>query len=148
MTIIKMYLYFMKLLYNIWSPHLWFSLVSLSMAYPKEPSDLLKKQYYSYIHNLPLFYPYDKFDTHFTKLLKEYPLTPYLDNNVSFLKWINYIRNKTDEIYNVETKNLNQTIRDYYNHYETIDEEKKNISLKNYFTICIILTIAIVYLKK
>ena len=138
----------MKLVYKIWSPHLWFSLITLSMKYPKHPTELIKKQYYSYIHNLPLFYPYDKFDTHFTKLLKEYPLTPYLDNNVSFLKWINYIRNKTDEIYNVETKNLNQTIRDYYNHYETIDEEKKNISLKNYFTICIILTIAIVYLKK
>ena len=46
-----MYLYDMKLLYRVWSPHLWFSLITLSMKYPKYPSDIIKKQYNICQHN-------------------------------------------------------------------------------------------------
>ena len=138
----------MKLLYKIWSPHLWFSLETKAIAYPKSPSDLLKKQYYSYIHNLPLFYPYDDFDKHFSKLLKRYPLTPYLDNNVDFLKWINFIQNKTNSLYNVKTKTFKETILDYYKQYETKEEETQYLNIKTYITVCIILTILIIYLYR
>ena len=137
----------MKLLYKIWSPHLWFSLITLSMKYPKYPTELIKKQYYSYIHNLPLFYPYDDFDIIFTKLLKKYPLSPYLDSNLDFLKWINFMQNKTDEVYNIESKTLNETIVDYYNQFENIDIKKRYVSLKKYITVSIIFVLIIVYIS-
>ena len=136
----------MKLVYKIWSPHLWFSLITLSMKYPKHPTELIKKQYYSYIHNLPLFYPYDDFDIIFTNLLKKYPLSPYLDTNIDFLKWINFMQNKTDELYNIESKTLTDTIVDYYNQYENIDIKKRYISLKKYITVTIIFALIIVYM--
>ena len=136
----------MKLLYKVWSPHLWFSLITLSMKYPKHPTDVIKKQYYTYIHNLPLFYPYDNFDHIFTKLLQKYPLSPYLDTNLDFLKWINFIQNKTDELYELDTKTLNETIVDYYNHYESIDIKKRYVSLKKYITVSIIFVLIIVYI--
>jgi len=116
------------------------------MKYPKYPTELIKKQYYSYIHNLPLFYPYDDFDIVFTNLLKKYPLSPYLDTNLDFLKWINFIQNKTDEVYNLESKTLNDTIVDYYNQYENIDIKKRYISLKKYITVSIIFVLIIVYI--
>jgi hypothetical protein len=116
------------------------------MKYPKYPTELIKKQYYSYIHNLPLFYPYDDFDVIFTKLLKKYPLSPYLDTNLDFLKWLNFIRNKTDEIYNIESKSINETIVDYYNQYENINIKKRYISLKKYITVSIIFVLIIVYM--
>ena len=137
----------MNLLYHVWSPHLWFSLITLVMSYPQNPTDIIKKQYYTYINNLPLFYPYDNFDKNFEILLKTYPVTPYLDTNLDLLKWVNFIQNKTDEMYKIKTKTLNDTILDYYKHYETIDEEKKYISLKTYFSVCILLVIAIIYFK-
>lgn len=136
----------MKLLYKVWSPHLWFSLITLSMKYPKYPTDIIKKQYYTYIHNLPLFYPYDNFDGIFTNLLKQYPLSPYLDTNLDFLKWINFIQNKTDELYEMNNKTLNETIVDYYNHYESIDIKKRYVSLKKYITVSIIFVLIIVYI--
>lgn len=117
------------------------------MKYPKYPTDLIKKQYYSYIHNLPLFYPYDDFDAIFANLLKKYPLAPYLDTNLDFLKWINFIRNKTDEVYNIESKTLNETIVDYYNQYEDINIKKRYISLKRYITVSIIFVLLIVYMS-
>ena len=138
----------MNLLYQVWSPHLWFSLITLAMSYPQNPTDIIKKQYYTYIHNLPLFYPYDNFDKHFELILRTYPITPYLDTNLDLLKWVNFIQNKTDEVYKIKTKTLNDTILDYYKHYETIDEEQRNISLKTYFSVCILLVLAIIYLKK
>jgi hypothetical protein len=136
----------MKLLYSVWSPHLWLSLITLSMKYPKYPTDIIKKQYYTYIHNLPLFYPYDNFDKIFTKLLKKYPLSPYLDKNIDFLKWINFIQNKTNEMYEIDTKTLSETIVDYYNHYENIDTKRRYLSLKKYITITFILVLIIVYI--
>ena len=136
----------MKLLYKVWSPHLWFSLITLSMKYPKYPTDIIKKQYYTYIHNLPLFYPHDNFDHIFTKLLKKYPLSPYLDTNLDFLKWINFIQNKTDELYEMNTKTLNETIVDYYNHYESIDIKKRYVSLKKYITVSIVFVLIIIYI--
>tara|TARA_Y100000741_G_C18251019_1_gene557302 strand:+ start:922 stop:1290 length:369 start_codon:yes stop_codon:yes gene_type:complete len=117
------------------------------MKYPKYPTELIKKQYYSYIHNLPLFYPYDDFDIIFTKLLKKYPLSPYLDSNLDFLKWINFMQNKTDEVYNIESKTLNETIVDYYNQFENIDIKKRYVSLKKYITVSIIFVLIIVYIS-
>ena len=138
----------MNLSYKIWSPHMWFSLMTLCISYPKTPTDLVKKQYYTYIHNLPLFYPYDSFDTRFEMLIKQYPLLPYLDSNVSFLKWLNFIQNKTNELYDIKPQPLNDSITEYYRNFETEKERKTHIQLKSYFTIVAIMILLIIFLHR
>lgn len=137
----------MKLLYKIWSPHLWFTLTSLSFSYPKNPSDSFKKKYYSLFHNLPFFYPYDKFDKHFSKILKTYPISPYLDSKQSLIKWINFVRNKTNAIYELPIMTESEYLKEYYDNYADKREYKKQIKLKKYFTITAIMIVLIIYLK-
>jgi hypothetical protein len=133
----------MKLQYKIWSPHLWFSLITLSFSIPNNPSDLLKKQYFAYINNLPTFYPYDKFNEHFEKLLVKYPVTPYLDNKNTFLKWIHFIKEKTDIIYGYKPITMRQFLSEYYNHYTNESKLRRDLKLAKY---CIVLLIIILFI--
>lgn len=58
---------------------------------------LLQKKYYEFIHNLPLFIPTESISKNFSKLLDKYPVTPYLDNKMSFIKWTHFIHNKINK---------------------------------------------------
>ena len=137
----------MKLIYKVWSPHLWFTLTSLTISYPKNPSDAFKKKYYSLFHSLPIFYPYDGFDKRFSKILKKYPLSPYLDSKESLLKWINFVRNKTNKIYDVPEMSESDYLKDYYDHFRDRKEYKHGVKLKKYFSISVVMVLLIVYLS-
>ena len=82
---------------NIWGPHYWFFLHTISMTYPIRPNALTKKKYYEFIQNLPLFIPVEKISTEFSKLIDEYPITPYLDNRESLIRWMHFIHNKINQ---------------------------------------------------
>ena len=137
----------MKLLYKVWSPHLWFSLTTLTFSYPKKPSEDFKKQYYTLFHNLPIYYPYDNFDNHFANILKQYPITPYLDSKKSLIKWINFVRNKTNKIYELPEQKENDYLREYYDNYTDKREYKRGLKLKKYFTITALMILLIIYIK-
>lgn len=55
---------------------------------------LQKKKYYNLIQNLPIFIPIDEIGNYFSQLLDKYPVTPYLDNRDSFVRWMHFIHNK------------------------------------------------------
>ena len=46
----------MGLNYNVWLPHLKFTLQTIAMTYPSKPNDVSKRKYYDLIQNLPLFF--------------------------------------------------------------------------------------------
>ena len=80
---------------EIWVPQLQFLLQTISVMYPVNPNDVSKKKYYDTINNLPVFFPHKPMGEHFTKLLNQYPLTPYLKSRESFMIWVHFINNKT-----------------------------------------------------
>ena len=82
---------------EIWVPYYWGFLHTIAFCYPNYPTTITKKKYYEFIHNLPLFIPTDSISKHFSKLLDKYPVTPYLDNKTSFLRWTHFIHNKINK---------------------------------------------------
>ena len=82
---------------KVFGPHYWFFLHTISMNYPKYPNAVTKKKYYDFIQNLPLFIPVEKHAADFSKLLDEYPVSPYLDSRDSFVRWMHFIHNKINE---------------------------------------------------
>ena len=78
---------------EIWGPKYWFVLHSIARTYPENPSDAIRKIYYSCIRNIPLFLPDKSIGNSFVSLLDEYPVTPYLDSRLSLMKWTHYIHN-------------------------------------------------------
>ena len=103
---------------TIWGPHYWFFLHTIAMTYPIRPNDVTKKKYYEFIQNLPLFIPAEAMSGEFSKLLEEYPVTPYLDSRDSFIRWMHFIHNKINEKLEKPKISINDFYVNYYEEYK------------------------------
>jgi hypothetical protein len=108
---------------KIWGPHYWFFLHTLAMTYPHHPNTVTKKKYYEFIQNLPLFLPVEEISGEFNKLIDKYPITPYLDNRNSFVRWMHFIHNKINEKLEKPQITLNNFFLQYYDKYKSQDEK-------------------------
>ena len=113
---------------NIWGPHFWFFLHTLAMSYPHHPSIVTKKKFYDFIMNLPLFLPVEAIGADFSKLLDEYPITAYLDNRESLIKWMHFVHNKINEKLEKPKISLNEFYLRYYEEYKP-----KDMKFKEYY---------------
>jgi hypothetical protein len=81
---------------TIWGPHYWFFMMTIALSYPDTPNSVTKRKYYDFIINIPLFIPNPDIGDKFSRLLDKYPVSPYLDNRESFVKWVHFIHNKVN----------------------------------------------------
>jgi len=103
---------------KVWGPHYWFFLHTISMSYPVRPNAVTKKKYYEFIQNLPLFIPVEHISGEFSKLIDKYPVTPYLDNRDSFIRWMHFIHNKINQKLEKPQLSLNDFYVKYYEEYK------------------------------
>ena len=115
---------------NIWGPHYWFFLHTVAMTYPHYPNTITKKKYYEFIQNIPLFIPVEQISTEFSKLLDKYPITPYLDNRDSFIRWTHFIHNKINQKLEKPEISLNTFFTSYYDAYKP-----KHTKMNEYYKI-------------
>ena len=108
----------------IWGPHFWFFLHTIAVSYPLYPNTITRKKYYEFIHNLPLFIPVENISKYVSKLLDKYPVTPYLDNRDSFIRWTHFIHNKVNQKLEKPKISLEEFYVQYYEHYKS-----KNVKL-------------------
>jgi FAD-linked sulfhydryl oxidase len=135
---------------KIWGPHFWFFIHSVAMTYPKTPNDVTKKKYYEFVQNLHLFLPEEKISSSFKNLLADYPITPYLDNRESFVRWVWFIHNKINEKLEKPQITLEQFYKQYNDVYKstttkTIEYYKFREKL-SYLIVMVLLTSTIYYL--
>jgi hypothetical protein len=133
---------------KVWGPHYWFFLHTLAMTYPIHPNTVTKKKYYEFIQNLPLFLPVEQISGEFSKLIDKYPITPYLDNRDSFVRWMHFIHNKINEKLEKPKISLDNFFINYYNEYRTYDEkiiEYNKIRGKVIYFAIIIAMICLIY---
>jgi hypothetical protein len=83
---------------DVWGPHYWYFLHAITLTYPKYPNAITKKKYYDFVHTIPSFIPVENMASTFSKLLDEYPVTPYLDSRKAFVSWMHFIHNKINKI--------------------------------------------------
>jgi hypothetical protein len=113
---------------SVWGPHYWFFLHTIALNYPQFPNAVSKKKYYDFISNIPLFIPVENIANHFSNLLDQYPVSPYLDSRDSFIKWIHFIHNKINERLEKPKMSLSDFYICYYNEYKP-----KIISMKEIY---------------
>ena len=113
---------------NVWGPHYWFFLHTIALNYSQYPNAVTKKKYYDFLTNIPLFIPVDNISVQFSKLLDEYPVTPYLDSRDSLIKWVHFIHNKINEKTEKPKISLSDFYINYYNAYKP-----KIISIKEIY---------------
>lgn len=102
---------------SVWGPHYWFTLHTIALNYPQNPNAATKKKFYDFIYNMPLFIPHRDISNTFANILDKYPLTPYLDNKKSFIKWMHFIHNHINKTLNKPPIDYYEAIDKYYTHY-------------------------------
>lgn len=102
----------------VWGPYYWFVLHTIALTYPHNPNETIKKKYYDFIQNLPLFLPISTIGNKFSELLDKYPVSPYLDSQQSFTKWMHFIHNKINVNMGKEEATMEETMVNYYEHYK------------------------------
>lgn len=101
---------------DVWGPHYWFFLQTVAYIYPETPNTVIKRKYYDFIQNIPLFIPNDEISKLFSVYLDKYPVTPYLVKRSSLLRWIHFIHNKIN-------KKLNKPVISYWEAIENYQEQ-------------------------
>jgi hypothetical protein len=135
---------------TVWGPHYWFFLHTISICYPLRPNSITKKKYYEFIQNFPMFIPIESISTYFSKLLDEYPITPYLDTRDSFIRWVWFIHNKINQKLEKPKISLSKFYELYYEQYKPKDVKYKEFNkLKNkliYLFVLVLFISTIIYL--
>jgi hypothetical protein len=127
---------------DVWGPHYWFFLHTIAESYPKNPNDVTKRKYYDFIQNMPLFIPIEEMGNKFSEILDRYPVSPYLDNRDSFVRWVHFIHNKFNVLLGKREITLPQALDNYRNEYKPKPvrlSEKLNLK-KHYIHLAVILT--------
>ena len=110
---------------KVWGPYYWFVLHTIALSYPLKPNEVTKRKYYEFIQNLPIFLPNPDIGDNFSKLLNNYPVTPYLDSRSSFIKWMHFIHNKINKDLDKPQMLYSDAIINYYKNYEPKPKVKK-----------------------
>ena len=138
---------------KIWGPHYWFFLHTLASTYPHTPNEVVRKEYYDFIQNLPLFLPIAEIGNEFSRLIDLYPVTPYLDSRQSFMKWMHFIHNRVNEKIKKPTVNYNDFLEQYFSLYKPKEEiDLESIRNREKFIyggilLAILISIFIIYKK-
>jgi len=136
---------------KIWGPHYWFVLHTIALTYPVKANETVRKKYYDFIENLPIFIPIENIGNYFSKLLDKYPVTPYLDSRESFIKWVYFIHNEVNKELGYEELTLSESLEKYYKHYENSEKQFQINTREKYIyfgiLLLLILTTIIIYKK-
>jgi hypothetical protein len=73
---------------NIWGPHLWFSLHTISFTYPLKPTNEDKINYKNFFLNLQNMIPCSVCKKNYKRHLKEHPIDNFLENRKLFVYWV------------------------------------------------------------
>ena len=138
---------------SIWGPHFWFTLHTIAHTYPLHPNDVVKKKYYDFIQNLPLFIPNSEFGNKLSEYLDKFPVTPYLDSRMSFLKWMHFLHNRINIKLGKPIMEFDESLEAYYAQYAPKDTKQFALFREKYkfymgvFVLLLLLGIGYLYHK-
>ena len=143
---------------EVWGPHAWIFLHSVTLNYPENPSELQKQKYKEFFDSLQYVIPCEKCAYNYGIKLKNHPVR--LDSKSDLVEWLIEIHNMVNlsngkkEITRDEFMNIYKGIYTNPQKQKIISEEKESKKImiqekNNYFnnnTLTIILVIIVIFL--
>ena len=103
---------------NIWGPHLWFSLHTISFNYPLRPNDDEKKYYYDFFNNLQEVIPCSVCKKNYKRHLNEHPIKNFLNTRKTLVYWVIDMHNMVNGEIGKKTLSYENVIKKYENVYK------------------------------
>jgi hypothetical protein len=91
---------------NIWGPHFWFTLHTITLGYPDNPSYADKRRFNDFFTSVQYILPCQKCREHYRNHLNNFPISISLDNKESIVKWL-------FDLHNQVNISLNKNIMEY-----------------------------------
>lgn len=107
---------------NIWGPHLWFILHTITINYPLKPTEDDKKNYKNFFLSLEKVIPCNICKKNYKRHIKEIPIDDKLNSRKDLFEWMVDMHN----VVNGETGKKILSYKNVINKYEDA-YEKKNI---------------------
>ena len=118
---------------NIWGPHLWFSLHSISFNYPLKPSIEDKNNYKDFFLSLQEVIPCSVCKKNYKRHLNEHPLQDYLDNRKSLVYWVIDMHNMVNAEIGKKILSYDIVVKKYEDVYQKkIELNNEDINELNY----------------
>lgn len=108
----------MRLDPEVWGSHYWFVIHSVALSYPDFPNQIIKKKYYQFFQDLPLFIPEKESSQTLNDLIERYPVEPYLDNRTTIFKWTHFIHNQVNAKLGKSKLSYYDALETYYDSYK------------------------------
>ena len=108
---------------EVWGPHGWIFLHTITFNYPNFPTNTEIKQYKNFFTSLKFVLPCDACKHHYTQNLKRYPLNDtVLSSRENLMKWLLNIHNSVNKMNNKKIYTYKEFI-DHYNKLYTVDNK-------------------------
>jgi hypothetical protein len=102
---------------DVWGPHYWFFMHTVAHTYPSTPNDVIRRKYYDLFMNFPLFLPNESIGNRFSEMLDKFPVTPYLANRDSLIRWVHFMHNRYNDMLGKEEISLYEGLDRYFSQY-------------------------------
>jgi hypothetical protein len=113
---------------NIWGPHLWFSLHTISFTYPLKPTPLDINNYKIFYESLQNVIPCSICKKNYIRHLKEHPIGPHLSNRKDLVYWVIDMHNMV----NAETGKKILSYDNVLKKYELVHKRKINLNIEEH----------------
>jgi len=112
---------------NIWGPHLWFSLHTISFVYPLKPTSTDKENYKNFFLSLKNVIPCTVCKKNYIRHLNEFPIDEHLNNRKELVYWVIDMHNLVNGEIGKKILSYDTVIRKY----ETVFDKKINLDTDN-----------------
>ena len=143
---------------NVWGPHMWFTLHSITFNYPIKPTNDDKNNYKNFFIYLQNVIPCNICKKNYIRHLKEYPLDNNLNSRVDLVKWMINLHNAVNGETGKKILSYDNVIKKYEDAYQSrnlLSKDynndiiyTKNIYLNNnniYYIILFVILVIILY---
>ena len=98
---------------KFWGPGAWMFLHSITMNYPKNPTETDKEIYYNFFKNLEHVLPCEKCGYNYARHIQDYPIENVLHSRKLFVKWFIKIHNEVNKEIGNREYTYDEVIEDY-----------------------------------
>ena len=109
---------------KFWGPHGWIFLHSVTMNYPKNPTNIDKQVYASFFKSLQKVLPCEKCCVHYSQNIQESPIEPALESRDSLVRWLIKIHNEVNQDLGKPLYTYEQVIEEYKYKIRNIDRDE------------------------
>tara|TARA_B000000475_G_C15902815_1_gene409306 strand:- start:298 stop:807 length:510 start_codon:yes stop_codon:yes gene_type:complete len=110
---------------NIWGPHAWIFLHTITLTYPHKPTTQDKINYKNFFINLGKVLPCPHCNNNYNIHLNQLPIDEFLTSKKSLVYWLIQIHNLTNNVLN---KKNNISFDEFTDIYKNLYQKKTNIS--------------------